>query len=145
LHVSRKADYAVRAMAFLAAAPGKRVLIAEIAQAMAIPQAFLAKIMKQMVGAGLVLSQPGRGGGYQLALTPQQITFRAIVEAVEGPWTLVPCQAEDHDGCTMATNCSQVSVWNSIQTEMLAVLDDYTLDRLEAPAPIERQLISLQA
>jgi len=129
MHVSRKADYAVRALAYLAREPGRRVLIAEVAQKMAIPQAFLAKIMKQLVGAGLVASQPGRGGGYTLLLAAPDITFRQIVEAVEGPWTLVPCQ-DDDDACLMQHNCGQVSVWDRIRGEMLVLLEHHTLDEV---------------
>ena len=41
MHVSRKADYSVRALSYLAEQPGRRVLIHELAQEMAIPRAFL--------------------------------------------------------------------------------------------------------
>ncbi len=132
MHVSRKADYAVRAMAYLASHPGRRVLISEVAQTMSIPRAFLSKIMKELVGGGLVLSQAGPGGGYSLATDPAAITFRQILEVVEGPWTLVPCQAEDGgDACVMANRCTQVTVWDRIRGEMLSVFDGYTLESVK--------------
>lgn len=132
MHVSRKADYAVRAMAYLASHPGRRVLISEVAQTMSIPRAFLSKIMKELVGGGLVLSQAGPGGGYTLASDPAAITFRQILEVVEGPWTLVPCQADDgDDACAMASHCSQISVWDRIRVEMLSVFDGYTLESVK--------------
>jgi Rrf2 family protein len=129
LHVSRKADYAVRAMAYLASArDGERVLITEIAQSMAIPQAFLSKIMKELVDARLVQSQVGPGGGYALARPAERITFREILETVEGPWNLVPCQAEDGpDACMLLDHCSQVSIWDRIRQRMLEVFSEYTL------------------
>jgi Rrf2 family protein len=146
MYVSRKADYAVRALAFLASQPGRRVLIAEVAQEMAIPQAFLAKIMKQLVGGGLVHSQPGRGGGYSLRHAPEDITFRQILEAVEGPWTLVPCQ-DGEDACLMHDHCGQVSVWDRIRGEMLQLLAEHTLAEaaLSAGDATPRQITELRA
>jgi Rrf2 family protein len=141
MHVSRKADYAVRALAYLADHPGRRVLISEVAEKMSIPRAFLSKIMKELVQGGLALSQVGPGGGYSLAAEPTDITFRQILEVVEGPWSLVPCQGEPDDPCSMLDNCSQASVWDRIRREMLGVFDGYTLhdvspEGLSASAPI---------
>lgn len=138
MHVSRKADYAVRALSYLATHPGRRVLISEVAESQAIPRAFLSKIMKELVGGGLITSQVGPGGGYQLAAEPTNISFRQILEVVEGPWSLVPCQGEDTtDACVMHGDCSQASVWDRIRSEMLAVFDGYSLRDVSAKAPDE--------
>ena len=132
MHVSRKTDYAVRSLAYLASQPDRRILIAEVAQAMAIPRPFLSKIMKELVAAELVTSQTGPGGGYRLSRTPGAISFRDIVEVVEGPWALVPCQADGGDeACVLQQSCSQVSVWDSIRLEMLKVLGNYSLDGVQ--------------
>ncbi len=128
MHVSRKADYAVRALSYLAGNPGKRVLISEVAQRMAIPRAFLSKIMKELVEGGLATSQVGPGGGYSLAAAPSDITFRQILEVVEGTWSLVPCQDGPEDNCIMLDRCSQVTIWDRIRAEMLSVFDGYSLD-----------------
>ncbi|MEE2828347.1 MAG: Rrf2 family transcriptional regulator [Myxococcota bacterium] len=129
MHVSRKADYAVRSLAYLASQPERRILIVEIAREMAIPQAFLSKIMKELVTGGLVDSQTGPGGGYLLSRPADEITFRDIIELVEGPWSLVPCQSEDAgESCILHSNCSQVTVWDRIRAEMLTVLEEYRLE-----------------
>ena len=134
MHVSRKADYAVRALAYLAQREGDRVLIAEVAQKMAVPKAFLSKIMKELVAGGLILSQVGPGGGYELAAPADQITFRQILQVVEGPWNLVPCQGDDdrHDSCLLLEQCSQVGVWDQIRLRMLDVLAEYTLEQVKS-------------
>lgn len=134
MHVSRKADYAVRALAYLAGRPDDGLLlISQIAGAMAVPQAFLSKIMRELVDADLVISQPGRRGGYRLARDAQQITFRQIMEAVEGPMHMVPCQDSAQDACMMADNCTQVPIWDRIRGRMLDVFDEYTLDQVRSP------------
>ena len=133
MHVSRKADYAVRALAYLAGHPGRRVLISEVSQNMSIPRAFLSKIMKELVEGGLATSQVGPGGGYSLASAAEHITFRQILEVVEGPWSLVPCQsAPEDDPCAMHERCGQVTVWDRIRAQMLDVFDGYTLQDVDA-------------
>jgi Rrf2 family protein len=118
----------VRSLAYLASEPQRRVLISEISQQVAVPQAFLSKIMKELVGGGLVSSQTGPGGGYRLSRTADDISFRDIVELVEGPWNLVPCQDGGEDACLLLANCSQITVWDRIRSEMLEVLGNYNLD-----------------
>jgi Rrf2 family protein len=127
VHVSRKADYAVRSLAYLTVDPSRRFLLSEIAREVAVPQAFLSKIMKELVSGGLISSQPGPGGGYRLARGADEISFRDILSLVEGPWTLVPCQDEAQGACLLVENCSQVTVWDKIRSEMLDVLGNYRL------------------
>ena len=148
MHVSRKADYAVRAMAYLAQEPERRVLITEVATAMAVPRAFLSKIMKELVTGGLVRSQVGPGGGYELARAPEVISFRDIIELVEGPWNLVPCQSNDPTRtCLLHTSCTAVNVWDEIQEKMQDILSSYTLDQVRSRGfvvPAHRKLVSIR-
>ncbi len=142
MHISRKADYAVRALAYLAGRPDDSlVLISEIAAAMAVPQAFLSKIMRELVDADVVLSQPGRRGGYRLSRAANLITFRQIMEAVDGPIHMVSCQDDGNDGCTVAGNCTQVPIWDRIQLRMLDIFDEYTLDQVRSPHGLVEQVL----
>jgi Rrf2 family protein len=148
MHVSRKADYAVRAMAYLAQQPERRLLITEIATAMAVPRAFLSKIMKDLVAGKLVHSQVGPGGGYRLARAPEEISFRDVIELVEGPWNLVPCQSNEPDRtCLLHTGCTAVNVWDQIQTKMQDILSSYTLDQVRSQGfvdPATPQLVTIR-
>lgn len=134
MHVSRKADYAVRAMSYLATNADRRVLISEVAREMVIPRAFLSKILKELSVGGLVDARVGPGGGYQLSFPATEITFRAILEVVEGPWSLVPCQSHDDgiDSCRLSPACAQVNVWHEIRAQMLEILDGYTLEEVKS-------------
>ena len=146
MHVSKKADYAVRSLAYLAGRPDESLaLITEIAAAMAVPRPFLSKIMRELVDAGLVDSQPGRNGGYRLSRAPVGITFRDIIEAVEGPLHMVPCQDDAGDDCRMASSCTQVPVWDEIRASMLDVFSQYTLDQVKSPALVSQELIQVGA
>lgn len=82
--LSLRGDYAVRAMLALASHTGDGWLSApRIAERMAIPVRFLPHVLTDLSRAGLVVGQPGRTGGYRLALPSTEIDLLRIVEAVE--------------------------------------------------------------
>ena len=85
MQISKKADYALRAMAILAALPPERTLQAqELADAGRIPIKFLEQILLVLKRAGLLRSKRGVGGGYRLGRESRLITVAGIVEAVDG-------------------------------------------------------------
>ena len=87
LQVSRKVDYALRAVIHLAneEANDRACSVAEIAARERIPRQFLEKIVQQLIHTGLVRSRRGPHGGYVLGRPAEQMTFRDVIEAVEGP------------------------------------------------------------
>src|SRR5271154_1520034 len=86
MHVTAKADYAVRAVVELAGSsqdsPRK---VDDLAQAQSIPVSFLENILTQLRSTGLVRSQRGPEGGYWLARPPEEVNLAQIIRAVEGP------------------------------------------------------------
>src|SRR5512140_1770226 len=121
LRISRKIDYGLRAMVYLASvAAGAVVPFREIARQMDVPEDFLAKILKTLVDAGLVRSARGPHGGYVLARSPAEVSFLDVIEAVEGPVALNVC-LDGEDACGHSTLCTMVSVWRLGQERMLAV------------------------
>ncbi len=121
LRISRKIDYGLRAMIYLASvAPGSVVPFREIARQMDVPEDFLAKILKTLVDAGLVRSTRGPHGGYALAREASEVSFLDVIEAVEGPVALNVCLDGD-DACGHSTCCTMTSVWKLGQERMLDV------------------------
>lgn len=135
LELSRKSDYALRAVIYLARIPSDRFgRVSEIAKAKDIPQAFLAQILPLLANHGLVKSQQGAHGGYALARAPETISFLEIIESVEGPMRLNKCVEGEHDDCSILDNCEMQHVWNQAQTQMVDFLRGVTMaDMLEAP------------
>lgn len=130
LQISRKIDYGLRAMIFLASQPPERVVpFREIARRMDVPEDFMAKILKILVAKKMVLSTRGAHGGYQLAHAPCDISMLDVIEAVEGPVKVNVCQ-DNHDACRLSKACSMYSVWKLGQERMLEVYRAATLDKL---------------
>ena len=121
LRISRKIDYGLRAMIYLASVPLEAVVpFREIARQMDVPEDFLAKILKTLVDAGLVRSSRGPHGGYALSRTPAEVSFLDVIEAVEGPVALNVC-LDGEDACGHSTCCTMMSVWKLGQERMLDV------------------------
>lgn len=89
MQLTRQADYAMRAILYLAASP--HVRIREIAAAQYIPREYLAKIIQKLAQAGIVTTHRGVGGGITLARAPEEITLLDVIEAIEGPVALNSC------------------------------------------------------
>ena len=135
LELSRKSDYALRAVIYLARlSPEQYGRVSQIAKARSIPQAFLAQILPLLANRGVVRSQQGAHGGYTLARRPSEISFLEIIEAVEGPLRLNKCTGEHHDDCMLQESCEMHSVWSKAQKQTADFLRNVTMaDMLEAP------------
>jgi Rrf2 family protein len=127
LRISRKIDYGLRAMIYLASIkPDDVVPFREIARQMMVPEDFLAKILKTLVDQGLVRSSRGPHGGYALARPAAEVSFLEVIEAVEGPIAINVC-LDGEDPCAKAQACTMVSVWRRGQEKMLEVYREVKL------------------
>jgi Rrf2 family protein len=130
LQISRKIEYGLRAMLYLAAQPeGALVPFREIADRMSVPEDFLAKIMKKLVSESLATSTRGSHGGFSLGRPAAQITFLDVIEAMEGKVQVNLC-AEHSNACNFGTDCTMTEVWQLGQARMLEVFRHAKLDRL---------------
>jgi Rrf2 family protein len=84
LELTRRGDYAVRAMLALARPGVDQLTAARLAEATGIPTSLVPQVMGDLVRATLVANRRGRAGGYRLARATSQISLLEIVEAVEG-------------------------------------------------------------
>jgi Rrf2 family protein len=126
MHLSARADYAVRALVELAAARGQPVRREQIATAQAIPIKFLNNIFQQLKVAGLVRTLRGPEGGYLLTMSPERITLADIIRAVEGP--LANVRGESPDAIAYAGNAEPLrEVWIAVRASMRSVLEHVTL------------------
>lgn len=119
MQITRQADYAVRAVLFLAEQNGAgRAPTSQIAREKKIPPSFLAKIVSQLSVAGMVQTSRGARGGVALAKEPKDISLLEVVEAIDGPITLNECVI-DPDGCTFGKDCPVRSVWCDAQERLV--------------------------
>ncbi len=130
MELTRKGEYAIRGILYLARQPqGKVSLVGDIAAASDVPKTFLAKILQDFVKVGLVASSRGTGGGFVLARPAGRITLREVVEAVEGP--IMPNRCLIGAGtCDRDSSCRVHPVWERVREQTVAILDGITIEEL---------------
>ncbi len=132
MQITRQADYAVRAVVYLAQhEPGARISTGQIAREQNIPLTFLAKIVSQLSAAGVLHTTRGARGGVALARTPDEISLLEIVEAIDGPVMLNQC-AGDPGQCPLGEDCVVRDVWCRAQADLVARLAQTRFGQLVA-------------
>ena len=128
LQVSRRVDYALRAVIHLGTeqGSGRVCTIAEIAERERLPRQFLEKIFQQLIRRGLVRSRRGPNGGYELGRPAEEMTFRDVIEAVEGPIALNVCVGE-HPDCSLLGACGMNRVWVEGQRRVMDLFESTTI------------------
>ena len=122
MQITRQADYALRAVLYLARLDGsERAATSTVAEEQHIPPSFLAKIVSQLSIAGLLHTSRGARGGVTLAREPKEITLLEVVEAIDGPIQLNECVGNDGD-CTFENDCTIRSVWCETQEKLVSRL-----------------------
>ena len=91
--VSRRTDYATRAILALAIEGGGPLKLEALARRTAVPQSVLEQVMPTMRTAGIVRSERGPSGGYRLNKPPEEITLERVVRLFQGP--LAPISLRD--------------------------------------------------
>lgn len=90
MHITLEADYAVRIVVFLAREK-KREDANKIAEHTGVSLRFSLKILRNLVACGIAKSFKGTQGGYELNKSPEEITLRELLEAVEGKYVFSRC------------------------------------------------------
>jgi Rrf2 family protein len=127
MQLSRHADYALRVVLDLA--PNVSSRIADIARRRGAPSAFLAKIVRSLVRAGLLRSVRGRHGGVSLARPASRITVLQVIEAVDGPLALNRC-VPGGGGCLLSRRCPAHPLWMKLQKTIADELRAVTIESL---------------
>jgi Rrf2 family protein len=128
MHVTAKADYAVRAaVELVGSSQGAPYKVDRIARAQGIPVSFLENILTQLRSSGIVRSQRGPEGGYWLARPADEVSLADVIRAVEGPLVgvrgLRP-EEVSYDGSAESLQ----QVWLALRANLRKVLEHITLE-----------------
>lgn len=124
--VSKKIDYALLAIYYMMSkCYDSTCSVKEIASEMNIPEKFLFHILKSLERAGIVAARKGSKGGYILLKSPEEITFKDLIEAVEGRIDLIECAGRDV--LCSREQCLFIPAWKAIRKEFLKILENMTI------------------
>lgn len=127
--LTKKAKYAIKAMIYLSKKKkGEHALISEISEAEHIPKKFLEAILLDLRKAGYLGSKKGKGGGYYLIKSPDEINMADVIRLFEGAIALVPCVAyryyERCEECLDEETCPIREVFRVIREQTVAALKE---------------------
>ena len=120
------------ALQTLAALPddGGYYLARSLAKQLNLPGPYLAKILQNLVQAGILESVRGPKGGFRLARSAQSVTVGAIVEVMEGGNVLQRCIMGFTD-CNAEVPCPLHPAWDQAKTQMTDSMTQVTLQDLQ--------------
>lgn len=132
MRISKKSQYGLRAMVYLAGIFGKDepCPLKEISQKEDISFDYLEKIISRLEKKGLVGAKRGVRGGYFLKRHPSKIKVGEIIKTLEGTMAPVKCVAlekEERYCCPRKKSCKTFNVWQKIQDTLNSTLNSITL------------------
>jgi len=130
--LSKKTKYALHALTYLAKKDANEpTLILEIAENSRIPRKFLESILLDLKKQGILNSKMGKGGGYFLRQTPEQIQISTIIRLFNGPIALLPCVSLNYyqrcDECIDEKTCGLNKVFIDVRNETLRILENKSI------------------
>jgi len=127
MKISKKSQYGLRAMVYLAKTKDKISPLKEISKREGIPFDFLEKIVSKLEKEGLVKAKKGVRGGYFLAKKPSKIKIGQIIKALEGEINLVRCFQYF---CPREKKCLAKNFWKKLNKSLNSALNSVTLSDL---------------
>ncbi len=127
--ITKKAKYAMKAMIYLSRKKkGEHSLISDISKDEHIPKKFLEAILLDLRRAGYLGSKKGKGGGYYLIKSPEEINMVDILRLFEGAIALLPCVAlkyyEPCEECEDEATCAIREIFRIVREQTLATLKE---------------------
>lgn len=138
MKLSRKSDYALRALCTLAEnESGGPLSIRELAEGNDIPKRFLEQILLDLKRIGVVDSIPGRDGGYVLGRSASEITMGQIVRHFDGMLAPLACVSQrGYEACSQEGKCRFRRVLLTIRNYTARMMDGVTLAALLSVEPV---------
>lgn len=133
MKITYKGDYALKAILDLSFRfeDDKVTPLNDIATRNDIPVQFLEQIMLTLKGAGYVESKRGKGGGFYLTKSPEEITVGDIVRIIEGPIEPIACIEKDKENTCADTNkCAFQEIWVKVANATSNIVDKATFATL---------------
>jgi len=127
---------------------GKPVSVTEISLKEHLQKDYVEQIFAKLRKSDIVKSIQGLRGGFVLARDPSQITFKQVIEALDGDIFEVFCspRLRERIVCEHFSGCSIRPVWQKLEELIDTFCEQITLESLSRDeAVVEKQVADLSA
>jgi Rrf2 family transcriptional regulator, nitric oxide-sensitive transcriptional repressor len=130
MRISRYTDYALRVLMYAALRAPEIVTIDDVADDFDISRNHLVKVVHALGRAGFLATRRGIGGGFRLALPPEEINLGAVIRLTENDRVVVVCHDSAATLCRIFPSCRLKQTLGEADAAFFAVLDRYSLASL---------------
>lgn len=130
MRLTQFTDYSLRVLIYLALHPKKRVTIDQLTEAYDVSRHHIRSVVHHLAKLGYIESTQGKGGGVALALLPEEISIREIVENTENDFYIVECFNPDGNACPIEPLCVLKQALSNASKNFLQTLESYTIEDL---------------
>jgi len=135
LRLSKRIEYGLLAVQFIATRNGATATVKEIAEQHNISFELLAKVLSALSKSGFLISYQGSQGGYSLAIPAELVTVADIIAVVEGRQNIVDCTYGVIDcNCAAFHTCTIKSPMQLLQERIDDVFRSMTIAELAGTA-----------
>ncbi len=128
IKLSKKWDYWLKAISYMAQSQDKVLKISEISQTLEISEAFLRKIINNFERWNLIKTIKGRNGGVYIEKNLQEISLYDILSSLGEDLFITSCTSGQY--CKNEDSCVTTNVLKSLQKWFSSLLKLYTLDKI---------------
>ncbi len=139
LKLSRLADYSVQILSCLSLQHEGLLTAKEVSAKAQIPLPTVSKLLKLLVKNDLLLSVQGVRGGYRLAKPAEDLNIIDVVQAVDGPISLMNCSGKDHHACAPDTICPTKANYQRINDAVTLALSSVKISDIAGPPCLVHQ------
>jgi Rrf2 family protein len=127
--LNRDTDYAVKALLYITQKNPKRMSVSELVNALDIPRPFLRKILQILNREGVLNSFKGKGGGFVLAMPPEEILLTRLIDIFQKPVKLTECIFKEKI-CSDIGTCPLKKRIDALEQHVISELESITIESL---------------
>jgi Rrf2 family protein len=127
--LNRDTDYAVKALLYITQKNPERISVSALVKALDIPKPFLRKTLQTLNREGVLNSFKGKGGGFVLAVPPEEILLTRLIDIFQKPVKLTECIFKEKI-CSDVRTCPLKKRIDTIEQHVISELESITIESL---------------
>lgn len=128
--MNRKLEYSLMALKHMSSKnPGELTSAKEVSESYHAPFDATARVMQMMAQHGILRSEQGAQGGYQITRELSKVTLHDLLAIIQGPTNITKCMQKE-EPCEMQSNCNIISPLTNLNRRLNEFYQNLTLEEL---------------